>query len=213
MKHIYLIRHGKSESNEDRYIHLLKKDADIALSTNGKQQSLIAGDFFAQFLAENNLLDDKFKIFTSPFLRAQQTRDLMLSRINNLQITSSTLDNLLIEQDLGWEGIKTKEDVDEIEHNANISTPQEIKFYKEVKQGEARCAVVERVRPFVTKEILNTDGSHIIIFSHGTLIRAISYILTRVKPAEFEHIPPNTAIKELIIDDDNCLDKGWIYTP
>ncbi len=213
MKHIYLVRHGESESNVDVYVHLLKNDRDIALSPEGESQCIKAGDYFSKFLAENDLLDKNFRIFCSPFLRAKQTMDLMLSRVKDLQIQSSILDELLVEQDIDWGNVKTKEDIDKIVSDADISLAQELYFYRRIFKGESPCEVAERVKPFVMKDILNEDDSHIIIFSHGTLMRSIRHVLMQAKPEEFEYTPQNTAIKKLVIKNGKCSDEGWIYTP
>jgi broad specificity phosphatase PhoE len=208
MKHIYLIRHGESESNVDVYEYCNTKDRDIRLTEKGERQCVIAGDFLIGFLESSHI--EKIRTFYSPFLRAKQTHDIILEGV---PVLSSAPHDLLVEQDYGFDLEKTKEDIDEIMSDAKLSMSQNIYFYKKSKIGESPADVVERIKPFVDEFILNDDGNHVIIVAHGTSIRAISHYLMQANPEEFEYTPKNTAIKKLVVKKGKCIDGGWIYTP
>jgi len=98
--HIFILRHGEAG-------YKASSDRERELTDAGKQSSTIVADFCA------GIHIDFSRIYSSPFRRARQTADIILTRFSALSIHES--DSLLPESD-------PKEIISELSHLTNDSS-------------------------------------------------------------------------------------------
>jgi broad specificity phosphatase PhoE len=69
-RNLYLIRHGRSEGNDNHKAYLTKHDYQIDLTEEGVEQARRVGQEFSTF---KELQWESTTIFCSPYLRCQET--------------------------------------------------------------------------------------------------------------------------------------------
>ncbi len=201
---LVIIRHGQSEQNaaldllEDNLEELLEqqkkiRDADIQLTEIGIWQAQETGAYLAEY--------EPFDIcFSSPYRRALQTSDEIISRLGyNLTIFK---ENRLREKEFGrLHGFKD----DEIKKKY----PEEFedrerdgKYWYRLPRGENYPDVEDRVHSFLDKLVRDYGGKNVLVVTHQ-----VPYKMFR---ALFEHLDekavlaledtPNCGIQEYRID-------------
>jgi broad specificity phosphatase PhoE len=78
---IIFIRHGQAAHNVDRRAFKKYSDATMPLTEKGEEQALITAKFLNEYLP--NIGFDKYSLYCSPYIRAVQTRDIILSKLDN----------------------------------------------------------------------------------------------------------------------------------
>jgi probable phosphoglycerate mutase len=213
MKDVFLIRHGESESNQDIRVLLRKKDESVNLTFRGMMQCTEAGAFLKEYILANNLIENSFLSYYSPYKRATQSHDLIMQELAGLSLCESKLAEEIIEQQFGFDSVNTENGLNKLKEEYYSSIERDGYFFAKTSRGESPECVIDRVRPFVEENILNTDETSVIIVAHATSIRAISHYLLKAKVEDFEQTPANAAIKHLRVSQHFCVDKGWIFTP
>ena len=69
-KRIVLVRHGRSEANEDATMYSRVPDYKIALVEKGREEAQAAGQKIAELIG-----DESFGVYVSPYLRTMQTKE------------------------------------------------------------------------------------------------------------------------------------------
>ena len=94
-KRIILVRHGRSEANEDATMYSRVPDYRISLVEQGRGEARIAGRKIAELIG-----DESFGVYVSPYLRTMQTKECILSQIGQKPVFDYQ-DPCLREQDTG----------------------------------------------------------------------------------------------------------------
>ena len=75
-KRIILVRHGESEANVDSLLYSRVPDHLIHLTDTGREQARFVGRQIASFIG-----NESFGVYASPYMRALETKDYLLSSI------------------------------------------------------------------------------------------------------------------------------------
>jgi len=217
---ILLIRHGKSLANENKKFYIEMADHIIPLSEEGKNQAKNAGEqlvkYFKNIYGETPPPNYRCRLWTSPYLRARQTSDIIIDTANDW-IKSYCESIYLGEQQFGlfegadWDG------------GLDISYPKEVEYYRKASRfggrfwakvplGESRFDVCLRVcRAFGSfyRDAIRHSITDLVIVSHGITIRAFVMMWMHYKPEWFEteNNPTNCSIRVI----DNGKDEGYIF--
>lgn len=222
-----LVRHGESEANVDKTILLERPDHDIGLSKLGKKQALACGKQIKAYTKNlpSRLFYDtescrmhtefhRWRIWHSPYKRAQQTAELIAKGLGN-RVLDVREHFLLGEQQFGlFDGIP--------DEDLPKRFPAEHAFYKKHEKfegrfwarmplGESRFDVAQRVHQAFGTFRRDADKhgiENIIIVAHGVVIRAwvMAWCHKTVKWFEREKNPPNCSVREI----SNGVDNGYL---
>lgn len=226
---IYLVRHGRSEANDKPELYRQKADRAIELTPLGKKQSASSGQQFAHYLA-NHAPDTKLRVFSSPFTRTVDTRDLFLpqpdpaGRSIASRATETAVDTDLREREQGdFLGLSRNDFAEvrrtqQIPHGPNGHRPIEAdderymqametgKVYDtRPKQGESGRDLCNRIRRFTANHQLLEKGEDAVVFAHANAIDA--FIATLTSPNE-EYC--RKKFNEIMSDPKNALGNAEI---
>ena len=161
---LYLIRHGRSEGNENHKVYLTKPDYQIDLTEEGVEQARKVGDEFRTF---KKMDWDTTTIFCSPYLRCQETLRYAFGPNYPCPVD---IDYRIREQYLGIpDGPERLVDI----WRCHDNNP----FYCDTYGSEFPLAVFDRVHSFLDN-IHRSNCLHNIIITHGHVIRVMETILT-----------------------------------
>lgn len=194
---LILIRHGESEGNvaatEARLagadvIPVPARDADVALSHTGQDQSLALGNALARIAEE--LRPDV--VVSSPYLRAQQTAEIAVETAR--WPLTVRVDERLRDRELGILDMLTSRGVqkhfpDEAERRLWLG-----KLYYRPPGGESWADVALRLRS-VLSELNNLGSGHrVMLVCHDALIMLCRYILEGMTEKELLDLAAGTSI-------------------
>jgi 2,3-bisphosphoglycerate-dependent phosphoglycerate mutase len=181
---LWLVRHGESAGNvardraEEQGLHtieLVGRDVDVPLSPLGERQSRALGAWL-------NALEPEQKptvVLTSPYLRARQTAELLISegRLDSCPELVFVSDERLREKEFGALNRFTKLGI-------TAKFPQEAalraeigKFYYRPPGGESWCDVLLRLRSLMDHLELRYPGERILIVAHQVIVLCFRYLL------------------------------------
>lgn len=162
-KRIILLRHGESEANVDPTVYARMPDWRIALTEQGVEQAREAGRRVAGLIG-----DGAFGVFSSPYVRAEQTKNAMLEGIGREPVFDYQ-DPELREQEYG-----NMPPTDENDANRAFREQFGYFFYR-FPDGESCADVYDRMALFMDSLFRRFDRDdcpeNIIIVSHGTAIK------------------------------------------
>ena len=162
-KRIILVRHGESEANVDRTVYARVPDWQIALTEQGVAQAREVGRKIAGLIG-----DGAFGVFSSPYVRTEQTKNAMLAGIGREPVFDYQ-DPTLREQEYG-----NMPPTDENEANRAFRKRFGYFFYR-FPEGESCADVYDRMALFLDSLYRRFDRpscpENIIIVSHGTAIK------------------------------------------
>lgn len=148
MTHIYLVRHGETDWNQR---HRIQGSTDIPLNDTGRGQARRAGRLLARRSWD--------AIYSSPLSRAMETATIISSTIGLGQPLPI---DALVERSYGdAEGMTDRE----IRANFPGTTP--------VPGREPRSDVAARVMPALLSLADQHVGEHLIVATHGAVIRTV----------------------------------------
>ncbi len=218
---IYLVRHGQSEANVDKRVHLTTADHAIPLSWTGRDQAEAAAAFLHDHFATRRQSWGKIRLWHSPYLRARETAEAFKIKFNGM--LDSTREHLLLcEQQFGlFDGISHEGTKSEIERRF----PAEYEHYKKCEKfeggfwarmplGESKFDLCLRVhQSFGTfhRDVTSSGIQDVIVVAHGSTNRAFAMMWLH-RPYEWfekEPNPPNCSIRLI----ENNEDKGYIFKP
>ena len=152
MTTLYLVRHGKTDWNNQRLIQGL---VDIELNEEGIQA--------AEELSKIINLDNIDICMSSPLKRAKKTAEIIVK--NKKEII---YDNLLVERSFGdYEGIKITEELAKKQWDYN--NEDQTHNLESVKDLLNRC------NKFLNKIKTNYQDKNILVVSHGCFIKALHF--------------------------------------
>jgi broad specificity phosphatase PhoE len=162
-KRIILIRHGKSEGNEDKKLLETVPDYALNLTQEGIEQARQAGREIKKIIGQETI-----QVYISPYYRARQTYKHIRESLND-NVVKTFEDPRIREQD--WGHLRNHELNDEIQNERdNFST-----FYYRIPDGESGADVYDRVSIFL--ESLHRDfhksnyPENVLIVTHGMTLR------------------------------------------
>ena len=186
---LLLVRHGFSKGNEDVKTHHSLPDHIIPLTDKGFEQAHGAAGKIQQYLQEKyeNVSaaqpHHKIRMWTSPYLRARQTADVIqqqaLWKDGSSVVMDRKEDVSLCEQQFGlfdgWSDAELKEKFPNEHAHYTKCEKFEGRFWARMPLGESRFDVSLRVhQAFGSWQRDVKDGvKTIIVVSHGVTIRAI----------------------------------------
>ena len=181
-RQLWLVRHGQSTANVLRRkaeeenlltIDFPEREADVALSEFGEQQSVRLGEWFSEEKEKPTV------IFSSPFRRASETARLIQenAKFENIEFF---LDERLRERELGifdrltTRGVRDRFPVEAAER-------QKVgKFYFRPTGGESWADVALRIRSFWNEIRADFAGERVLIVSHEAVLHLFRYIVERL---------------------------------
>ena len=162
-KRIILVRHGESEANVDPTVYARVPDWQIALTEKGIAQAREVGRKIVGLIG-----DGAFGVFSSPYVRTEQTKNAMLEEIGREPVFDYQ-DPTLREQEYG-----NMPPTDENEANRAFRKKFGYFFYR-FPNGESCADVYDRMALFLDTLYRRFDRpncpENIIIVSHGTAIK------------------------------------------
>lgn len=183
MKNIFLVRHGQSLANVDRFAAKgVMPDHAIPLTELGQQQADAAGPALVQIMKDKGLRpDDEIRMWTSPYDR---TRDTARRIKVTVEQTFHNVDKIhehinLAEQQFGLFDNVPDEDLPTVfplEHSHyDLAEKFNGRFWARMPLGESRFDVAVRVHQSFGTFIRDEDKhgiDNLIIVCHGVTLRA-----------------------------------------
>lgn len=201
-KRIILVRHGESEANVDPTVYAHVPDWRIALTEQGVAQARAAGRLIAGLIG-----DGAFGVFSSPYVRTEQTKNALLEGIGRVPVFDYQ-DPTLREQEYG-----NMPPTDENEANRAFRKQFGYFFYR-FPEGESCADVYDRMALFLDSLHRRFDRpscpENVIIVSHGTAIKCFLARWYHWSIAHFESIGqlPNCHVS--VMKKDNAIKAGGI---
>jgi 2,3-bisphosphoglycerate-dependent phosphoglycerate mutase len=226
LENIFLLRHAHSQANADKRVYRDLPDHAIPLSERGKMQAYATGENLAAYLAKNKaLVDAGIRIWCSPYLRARETRDLLLDGMGAARdwFRDSREHILLTEQNFGlFDGLsddECREKYPDESRRFDLCIEYNGKFYSKPPEGESRYDVCVRVNQFFGTIIRDAEKSlnpvsNVLVISHGTTLRAFAmmWLHKRVEWFETEPNPANCSLRCIGRNENGKFtDKGYLF--
>lgn len=190
MRNIYLVRHGESEANVDRSVHMRCPDHAIPLSARGVQQADAAGEALSRIID----CDQPLRIWTSPYKRTRQTADGLEKQIRKTHPHVDRREHVLLcEQQFGlFDGIEDEDLPNRFpkEHaHYALAEKFEGKFWARMPMGESRFDVATRVHQAFGTFHRDADRhgiENIVVVCHGVTMRAFIMMWLNLSPEWFD---------------------------
>ena len=172
---VYFVRHGQTDWNAEKRF---QGHSDIPINETGRFQALRNGRALAAELGDPPSL----RCYASPLSRATETLEIIRETLR-LPRKRYTIDDRLIEIDLGaWNG-KTPDEIDE-EDPGVFDRREKNKWTFTVPGGESYAKAAMRTREF----LLELDGPAIVA-GHGASGRILRGYLGPWRRDDVAHIP------------------------
>ncbi len=210
--HIFLIRHGESNSNTGENFVSRVPDHLVSLTENGLKQADENGKWLAEYCKKKGINLENAMIWRSPYLRTRQTCDAFNK---HLKIKEVREDITLIEQQFGLFDAIPDEKWGELYPNENAEYQRQLnnfgKFYARLPLGESPFDVAIRVYQFfqtIKRDLQKHNRDTIFVFTHGTTLRTFLLRWFHYSPEWYheEKNPKNCWIREI----DGDKDLGYI---
>ena len=186
------------------------------MKNKGEEQANEVGKFLKKFVEEKNIDLTKSTLWSSTYLRARQTSNIINKYLNIKDVKE---DVALIEHQYGlFDNIsdedREKEFDKELKHY-NKYHDNNGKFYVRFPQGESPMDVALRTRQFIETLFrdYNEGVENFFIVSHGTTIRAFLLSYFHYSPEWFnnEANMDNCSVRLILKDGKKNLDLDYIY--
>ena len=204
------MRHGQSAGNVARdaaheavadRIALSSRDADVPLSSLGREQAQALGLWFADRESDQR----PEVLLCSPYLRALQTAEGFREAGGASADTAICFDERLREKEFGvLDGLTTSGVANVFPDQAEFRRLLG-KFYHRPPGGESWCDVILRLRSVLDTISLHYRGKRVMIFTHQVVVLCMRYILETMDEAQILAIDreadvANCAITEYLFD-------------
>lgn len=176
---LLLVRHGESAGNVARdvaletgaqTISIAARDCDVPLSPLGEEQSQALGRWFAANATQPAVC------LSSPFLRAQQTSEIVL-RSAGWHDVPHVLDERLREKELGLLDRLTRSGI-EARYPQEVSLRDRLgKFYYRPPRGESWADIVLRLRGAVESIKAEYGGKRVLVVTHQVVVLCLRYVI------------------------------------
>lgn len=182
-----LVRHGESLANVSAFDPQKHGDYRTPLTDRGQEQARAAGAAIGHDFIQGAL------VYTSPYVRARQTLDGILSAADaRAEALGVFEDPRLREVDHGYHDVKEQEPLRET-HGW---------FYYRYKGGESPADCYDRVSGFLEtlmRQVDRRSASRVLIVTHGLALRCFVMRFLHLTVEEFERMknPDNGAVVTL----------------
>ncbi|HVE62935.1 MAG TPA: histidine phosphatase family protein [Mycobacteriales bacterium] len=175
-----VIRHGESagnvardhaEANSLERIDIADRDMDVPLSELGRQQARALGVWWSHQPGA----DQPHALYVSPYLRAQQTAQIMAEE-GRLTV-STVLDERLREREFGILDGLTRRGITTIFPEESQRRTRLGKFYHRPPGGESWSDVALRVRSVLDDMRRNCDGEQVVVIAHQVVVLLFRYVI------------------------------------
>lgn len=177
---LWVVRHGESagnvardaaEAGGDERLDLSTRDVDVPLSQLGERQARALGRWIAEQPADTR----PTVLWTSPYVRAQQTAELALHEAG-LDLPR-VVDERLREREFGvLDGLTrrgiTAQFPQESERRAQIG-----KFYHRPPGGESWTDVLQRLRAVLDDVRMDAQDERVLLVAHQVVVLLVRYVL------------------------------------
>jgi broad specificity phosphatase PhoE len=183
---LWIVRHSESAGNVARDAALADRlpdigidvrDADVPLSDLGKQQSARLGKWFAALDVDRR----PDAILTSPYIRAQQTADVIRQADGwNGSAQHIVFDERLREKEFGILDRLTRFGIEK--HHPDLANARALvgKFYFRPPGGESWCDVVLRLRSLLDTLSIHYGGKRVLVVAHQVIVLCMRYLLEQM---------------------------------
>jgi broad specificity phosphatase PhoE len=185
---IWLVRHGQSAGNVARdaaeaaaglRVDIAERDVDVPLSELGMRQSRALGAWFAA-LPEHNQPN---VVLYSPYVRAVQTAELLMQRLDPDELIAVHADERLREKEFGILDRLTVRGIadqfpDLYEQRRHVG-----KFYFRPPGGESWCDVILRLRSVLDTLTREYCRERVLIVGHQVIVNCFRYLIERMDEA------------------------------
>lgn len=177
---LWLVRHGESAGNValaaaeaeglDR-LDLSHRDVDVPLSDLGRRQATALG----RWIADQPEDQRPTVLWTSPYVRAQQTAELALDAAG-LELPRVADERLREREFGGWDGLTrrgiTAQFPEESERRTQLG-----KFYHRPPGGESWTDVLQRLRAVLDDIRTDAQGERVLLVAHQVVVLLVRYVL------------------------------------
>jgi broad specificity phosphatase PhoE len=185
---IWLVRHGQSAGNVARdaaeaaaglHIDIAERDVDVPLSDLGRQQSQALAGWFAAMPPEER----PTVVLHSPYVRAAQTADIVMSGFDREELVALHADERLREKEFGILDRLTVRGIAEKYPELNEQRRHVGKFYFRPPGGESWCDVILRLRSVLDTLTREYARERVLIVGHQVIVNCFRYLLERMDEA------------------------------
>jgi broad specificity phosphatase PhoE len=180
---LWIVRHGESAGNVARDaahaagladIAIELRDVDVPLSALGERQAEALGRWFAELRSE----DRPSVVLSSPYLRAQQTSEIILRAAGEADRALTIIhDERLREKEFGVLDRLTKMGIEQRYPEEARRRALVGKFYYRPPAGESWADVVLRLRSVLDSVSLHYAGERVLIVAHQVVVLCLRYLL------------------------------------
>jgi len=186
---IYLVRHGESQANFDKTLHLKLPDHEIALSSRGQEQAKEAGknlskNFDGMYGRPNIML------WNSPYRRTRETSGILFDSLDDVyKKTIIKRESIYFcEQNFGiFDGLEDSEIETKFPHEFktwNLCKKFNGKFFARFPSGESGMDVSVRVA-LGFNQLKDYPAAMHVVVAHGTVIKLFQMMWFNRSPEWF----------------------------
>jgi len=181
---IWIVRHGQSAGNVARdtaeaekhlLIDIAERDVDVPLSSLGERQAQALADWFAQLPPEQR----PTVVLYSPYVRARETAQAVLARLDRENLVSVVADERLREKEFGILDRLTVHGIASKYPELHEQRRHVGKFYFRPPGGESWCDVILRLRSVLDTVTREYRGERVLIVGHQVIVNCFRYLLER----------------------------------
>jgi broad specificity phosphatase PhoE len=208
---IWLVRHGQSAGNVARdaaeaaaglRIDIAERDVDVPLSELGVRQSQALGAWFAALPADAQ----PSVVLHSPYVRAAQTADLLMHRLDREEMVAVHADERLREKEFGILDRLTVRGIAEQYPDLYEQRRHVGKFYFRPPGGESWCDVILRLRSVLDTLTREYCRERVLIVAHQVIVNCFRYLLERMDEATILE-------QDRLGDVPNCSVTSYAFDP
>lgn len=190
MKRIFLVRHGVSEGNVNPSVYFEKFDCDIELTTQGYADAIKAANTIMDLSDKVSGVDPayrdldvnitRFEVFHSPYLRACQTSNQIVSSIlDNKRFSVEEIHENPLLREREWGGLR-----DIVTHG--MKTESHFNFYYRPNGGESFGDCYQRAATFYQWFLNTSQYENNIIVAHGEFNKLLLMHILEWQVKDFE---------------------------
>ena len=208
---IWLVRHGQSAGNVARdaaeaaaglRVEIAERDVDVPLSELGVRQSQALGGWFAALPPHSQ----PNVVLYSPYVRAAQTADILMQRLDRDEMVAVHADERLREKEFGLLDRLTVRGI--AEHYPDLYEQRRHvgKFYFRPPGGESWCDVILRLRSLLDTLTREYCRERVLIVGHQVIVNCFRYLLERMDEATILE-------QDRLGDVPNCSVTSYAFDP
>jgi len=208
---IWLVRHGQSAGNVARdaaeaaaglQIDIAERDVDVPLSDLGVRQSEALSAWFAALPREGQ----PNVVLHSPYMRAAQTADILMSRLERDDLVAVHADERLREKEFGILDRLTVRGIAEKYPELHAQRHHVGKFYFRPPGGESWCDVILRLRSVLDTLTREYCRDRVLIVGHQVIVNCFRYLIERMDEAKILE-------QDRLGDVPNCSVTSYAFDP